>query len=70
MKKFIQKYIDQILVVVAALFVGLIVWFFVDSTAVITTDFSEAISPPTKTGTQLIFNIDQIKKLDLKGLGQ
>ena len=67
MKKFIKNYIDQMLIVVAMLFVALIVWFFVDSTAVITTNFSQAISPPVSTGGKITFNLDQLKKLDLRG---
>lgn len=70
MSKFIKNYIDQILIVLATLFVGLIVWFFVDSTAVITTNFSEAISPPTGVGTKFTYNLDQLKKLDLRGYNQ
>lgn len=68
MRKFIKNYIDQILIVVALLFVGLIVWFFVDLTAVISTNFSEAISPPVLTGGGSIYNLEQLKKLDLRGL--
>lgn len=68
MRKFIKNYTDQILIIVAVLFIGLIVWFFVDSTAVITTNFSRVISTPATTGTKLIFNLDQLKKLDLRGL--
>jgi len=67
MKKFIKNYIDQILIAVAVLFMGLIIWFFLDSTAVITTNFSQAISPPPAATTKLIYNIDQLKKLDLRG---
>lgn len=70
MRKFIKNYIDQILIVLATLFVGLIVWFFVDSTAVITTNFSQAISPPASAGATFTFNLDQLKKLDLRGLSQ
>ena len=67
MRKFIKAYIDQILIFVAALFVALIVWFFLDSTAVITANFSQAISPPPSTGAKTVFNLDELKKLDLRG---
>lgn len=67
MKKFIKNYADQILIIVAVFFVGLIVWFFLDSTTVITTNFSQAIAPPPASDTKLIFNLDELKNLDLRG---
>jgi hypothetical protein len=67
MKKFIKNYIDQILIFIAAFFVALIVWFFLDSTTVITTNFSQAITPPPVPSSRPIFNLDELKKLDLRG---
>ena len=68
MSKFLKRYTDQLLIVVALLFVGLFVWFFGDTTGIIAENFSRAISPPPATNGALRFHLEDAKKLDLRGL--
>lgn len=70
MKKLVKGYIDQILIVVAALFVGLVIWFLIDSTAVISANFTKAIAPPSLGENALRFQLDQARALNYRGLGQ
>lgn len=68
MGKFLKKYTDQLLIIIALLFVGLLVGFFADTTEIIAENFSRAISPPPATNGALRFHLEDAKKLDLRGL--
>lgn len=70
MKNFIKNYIDQLLIVVAFLLAGLLVWFFINTTGIIAENFSNAISPPPPANEALNFRLEEVKKLNFRGLGQ
>lgn len=66
--KFIKRYIDQLLIVIAFLLVGLLIWFFVDTTGIIAENFAESIAPPASTNGASRFKLEEAKKLDFRGL--
>ncbi|TSC59495.1 MAG: hypothetical protein LiPW15_800 [Parcubacteria group bacterium LiPW_15] len=68
LSRFVKQYIDQLLIVIAFLFAGLLIWFFVDTTGIIAENFSKAISPPPATNGALKFHLEEARKLDLRGL--
>jgi hypothetical protein len=68
MRKFVKRYIDQLLIVIALLFVGLLAWFFAETTGVIAENFAKAISPPPAVSGAARFRLEDAKNLDLRGL--